>query len=93
MAPILTPKVFNIPFSGGAAMIVVAVKYTLSERAGKSVCVSQLNADGTTVDWEHGDLSLSIAVSDSIMTVKLFMPAGYVVTDCRCCAIPGDPFA
>lgn len=93
MPPILPTKTFNIPFSGGAATVVCLVKFTIQGDVGKTGLITQYNSDGTTADYIHGDLNLSISVSNGVMTVTLIAVSGYIIEDSRCCLIPGDPFA
>lgn len=93
MPPILPTKTFNIPFSGGAATVVCLVKYTIHGDVGKAGLITQYNSDGTTTDYTHSDLDLSISVSNGVMTVTLIAAGGYILEDSRCCLIPGDPFA
>jgi hypothetical protein len=38
-------------------------------------------------------LSLSVSVNSGVMTVTVRYDIMYPITDCRCCLIPGDPFA
>ena len=91
-------KTFNIPFSGGAATVVCLFKYTLKYDDPpfvykKDLC-AQYNADGTIEDiGGSADLSLSASVNSGVMTVTLRYDIVYGITDCRCCLIPGDPFA
>ena len=93
MPPIPITKVFKIPFLGGAATVVCPVKYSISGNESTYSLIVQYNADGTTVDFGNGDLGLSVSVNDGVMTVKLTAMVGYTITNCRCCLIPGDPFA
>lgn len=86
-------KVFNIPFSGGAAMVVCVAKATVYEETAVYALVTEIRADGTINDLTAGDLQLSISVSGSIITVSLTAIKPYIITDCRCSLIPGDPFA
>ena len=94
--PPIRNKIFNIPFSGGAATVVCLFKYnslndTSSVQEG-SISV-QYNADGTTVLFGSEYASLEVSVNSGVMTVKLTPTPEYKITDCRCCLIPGDPFA
>ena len=91
-------KTFNIPFSGGAATAVCLFKYT-SEYDDtpivyeNNIC-AQCNADGTIENLGgSADLSLSVSVNNGVMTVTLEYDIVFRITDCRCCLIPGDPFA
>lgn len=91
-------KTFNIPFSGGAATVVCLFKYTLKSDdtsfVYKNDLCAQYNADGT-IEGIGGsaDLSLSASVNSGVMTVTLRYDLMFRITDCRCCLIPGDPFA
>lgn len=95
--PASKQKTFKIPFSGGAAMVVVVAKWSLlgEEEKQKKLLAAQINADGTTVGWRQDSegVNLTISISASAMTVTLNILPGYSVTDCKCCVIPGDPFA
>lgn len=96
MPPILS-KTFNIPFSGEAATVVCIYKYTRRSDDTQSVHYGstgvQYNADGTTVAFESDDAFFSVSVNSGIMTVKLTLVPELLISDCRCCLIPGDPFA
>lgn len=86
-------KTFKIPFSGGAAVILTVVKYTLEMREEIKILCAKRSADGTTVLWESSsEMNIGVTVSAGVMTVTLTW-WGVSVTDCRCCVIPGDPFA
>lgn len=91
-------KTFNIPFSGGAATVVCLFKYTNKYETTPSVykgsICAQYNADGTIEDivWSLS-LSLSVSVNSGVMTVTVRYDIMSPITDCRCCLIPGDPFA
>lgn len=94
--PPIRNKIFNIPFSGGAATVVCLFKYnslnsTSSVREG-SISV-QYNADGTTVLFGTEYASLKASVNNGVMTVDLTPTPEYGITDGRCCLISGDPFA
>lgn len=95
--PSFLSKTFNIPFSGGAATVVCLFKYSLSDdpsSAYKGVNSVQYNADGTTVNFRgSADAALSVSVNNGVMTVALEYARMVQITDCRCCLIPGDPFA
>ena len=95
--PPVSGKTFNIPFSGGVATVVCLFKYTTATSTAsedKSTISAQYNADGTTVTfWGSSGASLSVSVNNGVMTVILRTEPGSIVTDCRCCLIPGDPFA
>ena len=91
-------KTFNIPFSGGAATVVCLYKYTIkyddTPSVYKSNICAQYNADGTIENLGgSADLSLSVSVNSGVMTVTLNYGITNPITDCRCCLIPGDPFA
>lgn len=91
-------KTFNIPFSGGAATVVCLYKYTIEYNDTPSVYKSnicaQYNADGTIENLGgSANLSLSVSVNSGVMTVTLNYDITFRITDCRCCLIPGDPFA
>ena len=91
-------KTFNIPFSGGAAIVVCLFKYTSqyddTPFVYKSNIIVQYNADGTTESFGgSASLSLSVSVNSGVMTVTLNYDLMFRITDCRCCLIPGDPFA
>lgn len=94
--PPISGKTFNIPFSGGAATVVCLFKYTTATSTaseGKGTISAQYNADGTTVLFGPESSFLNISVNNGVMTVILRLEPGSKVTDCRCCLIPGDPFA
>ena len=95
MPPVVSSKIFNIPFLGGAATVVCAVKYKYGPSTNQETysLIVQYNADGTTVNFGGGDLSLLVSVNDGFMTVTLEVMPGYTIIDCRCCLIPGVPFA
>lgn len=94
-----TPKkTFNIPFSGEAATVVCLIKYTSKYDDTPTVYNSnisaQYNADGTIVTFFGSiDASLSVSVNNGVMTVTLNYGITNPITDCRCCLIPGVPFA
>lgn len=94
MPPSIKNKTFKIPFSGEEAVIVVVVKYTLDGVQEQiTVLCTQRTANGTTVRWDsNNDMTMGVTVSDGVMTVTLTW-VGVTVVDCRCCVIPGDPFA
>lgn len=96
--PPLPKKTFNIPFSGGAATVVCLLKYQgeLGDVSSDytSSTSAQYNADGTTVTfWGSAGAALSVSVNNGVMTVTLTHDTHIRITDCRCCLIPGDPFA
>lgn len=93
MPPVMPSKVFNIPFLGGAATVVCLIKYSRSGRESTDSLSVQYNADGTTLGFGGGDLTLGVSVNDDVMTVKITGLRDYTITNCRCCLIPGDPFA
>lgn len=91
-------KTFNIPFSGGAATVVCLFKYTSKYETTPSVykgsICAQYNADGTIEDIAGSlSLSLSVSVNSGVMTVTVRYDIMNPIIDCRCCLIPGDPFA
>ena len=91
-------KTFNIPFSGGAATVVCFFKYTSkyddTPSVHKSNVDAQYNADGTTETfWTSENVTLHVSVNNGVMTVILEHSVMIRITDCRCCLIPGDPFA
>lgn len=94
--PVLS-KTFNIPFSGGAATVVCLFKYIATgdpSSAYEGVNSVQYNADGTTVTFDgSGDATTIVNVNNGVMTVALYYGKQIEITDCRCCLIPGDPFA
>lgn len=96
--PPLPKKTFNIPFSGGAATVVCLLKYIgkLDDASPEytSSTSAQYNADGTTVTFfGSAGADLSVSVNNGVMTVTLTHDTQIRITDCRCCLIPGDPFA
>ena len=92
--PQIPRKTFNIPFSGGAATVVCLFKHISAGDEYKSTISAQYNADGTTVTFGDESISLlSVSVNNGVMTVTLTLSPGTRFTDCRCCLIPGDPFA
>ena len=96
MPPAIGKKVFNIPYPGGAAIVAALINYsrygvTEEQKAG---IVTQYSADGTTVVFPYSaGMYQSISVNDGVMTVTLTPDPGNSIIDCRCCLIPGDPFA
>lgn len=100
MPPMPKTTTFKIPFYGGSAIIVVLVNYTFASgtktSTGRLTKTIQYNEDGTTKEWDaSSDTPITLSVSDNIMTVNV-SPAsaiGCTFNDCRCCIIPGDPFA
>lgn len=92
--PQISSKTFNIPFSGGAAIVVcLFTGYAGTNKINGSYSI-QYNADGTTVAFDgRGDLTLSVSVNNGVMTAILSIAPGSRITDSRCCIIPGDPFA
>lgn len=91
--PAVSSRTFNIPFSGGAATVVCLFKYNTPDGPGQNSTSVQYNADGTTVTFGDEYASLEASVNNGVMTVTLKLVPGYKITDCRCCLIPGDPFA
>lgn len=96
--PPIPKKTFNIPFSGGAATVVCLFKYTSkyddTPSAYNSSINAQYNADGTTATiGGTTTVSLSVSVNNGVMTVTLEYDRMITIIDCRCCLIPGDPFA
>lgn len=91
--PPVSGKTFNIPFSGGAATVVCLFKYSSFDEPGRNSTSVQYNADGTTVAFGPGDTNLSVSVNNGVMTVTFSLAPGTKIADCRCCLIPGDPFA
>ena len=94
--PQIPSKTFNIPFSGGAATVVCLFKYTAAGDTSsvyKDIIGVQYNADGTTVTFGYGTTSFSVSANNGVMTATLEIGPGSKITDCRCCLIPGDPFA
>lgn len=95
--PPIPGKTFNIPFSGGAATVVCLFKYVSKYGDTSSVYQGsisvQYNADGTTVPFESKNASLRVSVNNGVMTATLTLALEFTTTDCRCCLIPGDPFA
>ena len=92
--PPIPKKTFNIPFSGGAVTVVCLYKSTVVASVVKSIISVQYNADGTTVTFgADSTSSLSVSVNNGVMTVTLTVDPALKNTDCRCCLIPGDPFA
>lgn len=100
MPPVPKTTTFKIPFQGGPAIIVVLVNYTYTSttdtRTGRLTKTMQYNEDGPTKEWDtSSDVAITLSVSDNIMTVNV-SPAsaiGYTFNDCRCCIVPGNPFA
>lgn len=91
--PPVRNKIFNIPFSGGAATVVCRYKATSIASVLNGISSVQYNADGTTVTFESDSSSLGVSVNNGVMTVSLTVDPVLTITDCRCCLIPGDPFA
>ncbi len=91
--PSVSSRTFNIPFSGGAATVVCLFKYITTDGPGQNSTSVQYNADGTTVAFGPEDTILSVSVNNGVMTVTFSLAPGAKITDCRCCLIPGDPFA
>ena len=91
--PAVSSKTFNIPFSGGAATVVCLFKYNSTDGPSRNSTSVQYNADGTTVTFGDEPTSLRVSVNNGVMTVTFTLAPGYKIIDCRCCLIPGDPFA
>lgn len=95
--PALSSKTFNIPFSGGAATVVCLfkynTKYNTTDGPSRNSTSVQYNADGTTVTFGDELTSLRVSVNNGVMTVTFTLAPEYKIIDCRCCLIPGDPFA
>ena len=97
MPPVMPSKVFNIPYPGGTVIVAALIKYSVAGATNEAYdsFVTQYSADGMTVVFSSvNGMSQNISVNDGVMTVRLvpFEP-GVVIVDCRCCLIPGDPFA
>ena len=87
-------KTFKIPFQGGAAIIVALVKVNLLGEDSVLSKVTQYNEDGTTKQWDtSGDITMDISWLDGVMTVNINESPNNIINDCRCCIIPGNPFA
>lgn len=93
MPAALPGKRFEIPFSGGMAIVIVIVDYTYNDIQRTTAVVRKIDADGIPIELTSGDLSVNISVNAGIMTVTLAAMKGYTINDSRCCVIPGDPFA
>ena len=97
MQPALSTKVFNIPYPGGTVIVATLIKYVISGDTPESYAsiVTQYSDDGVTVDFSHiYFISNDISVNDGVMTVRLTgNDPATILIDCRCCLIPGDPFA
>ena len=96
MPPVMSSKVFNIPYPGGTVIVATLIKYVISGDTQLSYdsFVTQYSDDGVTVDFSLSSISRNISVNDGVMTVRLTATApGVNIIDCRCCLIPGDPFA
>lgn len=94
MPPVQKTTTFKIPFQGGSAIILALVNYTFTERLGRFTKTIQYNEDGTTKEWDAStDISITLSVSNGVMTVNITPHVGYTLNDSRCCIIPGDPFA
>ena len=91
--PAVSSKTFNIPFSGGAATVVCLFEYNTADEPSRNSTSVQYNADGTTVLFGSEYASLEVSVNNGVMTVTFTLAPGYIIIDCRCCLIPGDPFA
>ena len=97
MPPIVSSKVFNIPYPGGTVIVATLIKYVISgnNQVMYGDIVTQYSDDGVTVDFPtRNGISKNISVNDGVMTVRLAAnEPGVIIVDCRCCLIPGDPFA
>ena len=101
MPPVQKVTTFKIPFQGGSAIILALVNYTYSSGTdqvhGRLTKTIQYNEDGTTKKWDDStDINITLSVSNGVMTVNIapdIGSPGYTLNDCRCCIIPGDPFA
>lgn len=95
MAVILPGKRFEIPFSGGMAIVIAIADYTASGTQRTTAVVNKIDANGIPIELASGDtaIALNISVNAGVMTVTLSALKGYTINDVRCCVIPGDPFA
>lgn len=98
MPPVQKTTTFKIPFQGGSAIILALVNYTFTvgtdQRLGRFTKTIQYNEDGTTEEWDAStDISITLSVSNGVMTVNITPNVGHTLNDSRCCIIPGDPFA
>ena len=97
MPPAMNSKVFNIPYPGVTVIVATLIKYlvTGNTQLSYSSFVAQYSDDGATVVFPSSyGIDNNISVNDGVMTV-IVTPndLGIVIVDCRCCLIPGDPFA
>lgn len=89
-------KTFNIPYSGGKATVMCLFKYSSSDNPSivkYSVSSVQCHDGGGTGFGTADKATLMFSVNNGVMTVTLNYTPGIEITDCRCCLIPGDPFA
>lgn len=93
MPAVLPGKRFEIPFSGGMAIVIAIVDYTYSDTQQTIAVVNKIDADGIPIELAPGDIYMNISVNAGVMTVTLSALKGYTISDGRCCVIPGDPFA
>lgn len=95
MPAILPGKRFEIPFSGGMAIVIAIADYTTNNTQRTIAIVNKIDANGIPIELASGDtaLVLNISVNAGVMTVSLSAMRGYTINDVRCCVIPGDPFA
>lgn len=95
MPAILPGKRFEIPFSGGMAIVIVIADYTAGGTQQTTAVVNKIDANGIPIELASGDtgIALNISVNAGVMTVSLSALKGYTINDVRCCVIPGDPFA
>lgn len=95
MPAVLSGKRFEIPFSGGMAIVIAIADYTYGDTQRTVAVVNKIDADGVPIELASGDtaLDMNISVNAGVMTVTLSVLKGYTIGDGRCCVIPGDPFA
>lgn len=94
--PAIPPgKRFEIPFSGGMAIVIVIADYIVIDTQRTTAVVNKVDANGIFTELASGDsgIALNISVNAGVMTVILSALKGYTINDARCCVIPGDPFA
>ena len=85
---------FQYSFFGRGSLFKYTNKYETTPSVYKGSICAQYNADGTIEDIVGSlSLSLSVSVNSGVMTVTVRYDIMYPITDCRCCLIPGDPFA
>ena len=95
MPAILPGKRFEIPFSGGMAIVIAIADYTVGDTQRTIAVVNKIDANGIPIELASGDpaITLNISVNAGVMTVGLLARKGYTINDVRCCVIPGHPFA